>query len=185
MTADFLLTFSCYMTFTFYPELPADVGEPAALLGGETPHHSGRTEYLVVRDGEQTRAFEIPYEYHCGPFKEAAVEGDLLLVGHEAYFYLYELSAHQSLLVLELNGYFSHFYIHGDHFYVADAQGLHCVDRKGTVLWTNHHLGLDGVVVERFTDQHLYGSGEWDPPGDWKGFVLELATGQNVVGTIG
>lgn len=108
------------MIFTFYPNIIPDVGE-AEVISGEATFHFGNSEYLVVQDGEEKRAFKIIYEANCSPFKEAAIQDDLLLVGHEEHFYLYDLKAKRSLLALKMNGYFGHLYLDEDFFYVADA----------------------------------------------------------------
>lgn len=166
------------MIFTFYPDLPAEV-EDAEVISGEAPFHFSRSEYLVVEDNEEKRAFKIVYGGHCSPFREAVISENLLLVGHEEHFYLYDLKAKNSLLVLEMNGYFGHLYIDKQHFFVADAEGLFCIERNGSIVWHSKNLGIDGVIVEKFTDSQIYGSGEWDPPGGWKDFVLDRKTGKS------
>ena len=55
---------------------------------------------------------------------------------------------------------------------------LFCVDGYGKVICRTPNLGIDGVIIERFTEEKLYGSGEWDPPGGWRDFVLDLKTGK-------
>ncbi len=172
------------MTFTFYPDIVPDAGE-AEIISGEVPFHFSNSEYLVVRNGDESRVFKIIYEYRCSPFKEATIHADLLLVGHQEHFYLYDLKSKQSLLVLKMNGYFGHLYIEGNYFFIADSAGLFCIDKSGKILWHNNNLGIDGVIIEKFSENKIYGSGEWDPPGGWEDFVLDKRTGKSTTAYFG
>jgi hypothetical protein len=172
------------MIFTFYPDIIADVGE-AEVISGETPFHFSNFEFLVVRNRDEKRAFKIIYEFHCSPFKEAAIHDNLLLVGHEEHFYLYDLQAKQSLLVLKMNWYFGALYIDKNYFFVADAEGLFCIDKNANIIWHNGNLGMDGVIIEQLTENQIHGSGEWDPPGGWKNFVLDKKTGKSTTAYFG
>jgi hypothetical protein len=77
-----------------------------------------------------------------------------------------------------MSGYYGHLYVDDEYFYVADAESLFCIDKAGSVIWHSKNLGIDGVIVEKFTASQIYGSGEWDPPGGWKDFVLDKKTGK-------
>lgn len=72
---------------------------------------------------------------------------------------------------------FDSLYSDNNLFYVADASGLRCIDKKGNILWTNPALGIDGVVIYEFTDNKILGSGEFDPPGGWEDFAIDKKTG--------
>jgi hypothetical protein len=65
---------------------------------------------------------------------------------------------------------------------VTDAAKLYCINDKGKIIWKNDHLGIDGVIIDSFSKDKIYGSGEWDPPGGWKDFVIDLKTGQTLIG---
>lgn len=166
------------MTFTFYESLPANYRGTASIISGQGSLQFAGTEYLLVREADTVDAFEIKYEYHCNPFKQAAIVDNLLLVGHEGQFYLYDLTAQQHISTLNMRGYFGHFYIYQDHFYLADSSGLLCLNKNGHVLWRTSGLGIDGVIVQEFTDEKIFGSGECDPPGGWQDFILDLKTGK-------
>ncbi|NTS44010.1 hypothetical protein HRG84_24235 [Flavisolibacter sp. BT320] len=172
------------MIFTFYPDIIPDVGE-SEIISGEIPFHFSSSEYLVVRNGDEKRAFKINYEHHCSPFKEAAIRENLLLVGHEEHFYLYDMAAKRNILVLKMEWYFGHLYFDEDFFYVADAQGLYKINGKGEIIWHNDNLGIDGVIIDKFTQNQIFGSGEWDPPGGWRGFVLDKKTGKSTTAYFG
>ena len=165
------------MIFEFYPDIVPEF-EEAEIISGEASFHFNLSEYLIFQNGDEKRAFKIIYQCHCSPFKEAAIHKDLLLVGHEEHFYLYDLQAKQNLLVLMVEGYFGHLYIDENYFFVADAGGLFCIDTSGKIIWHNNQLGIDGVIIEKFTENLIQGIGEWDPPGGWKDFVLDKRTGK-------
>lgn len=79
-----------------------------------------------------------------------------------------------------MDGYFGHLYYDNGAFYIADAIGLHCIDKNGQILWYNAELGIDGVIVNEFTDSMIFGSGEFDPPGGWIDFSIDKLTGTKV-----
>jgi hypothetical protein len=169
------------MTFTFSPSIPADYFAEPGLISGQNSIDFNDYEYLLVEDErENVVIYKINYETHCSPFKEAAIEGNLLLVGHEEHFYIYDIVKKQNIITLEMSGYFSNFYIQDEFFYVADAGSLFCLNEKGNVIWRSTHLGIDGVLIEKFTENEIHGSGEWDPPGGWVDFKLDLITGEKI-----
>jgi hypothetical protein len=169
------------MNFTFSPHIPADYLGMPELISGQNPIVYNWDEYLLVEDKRKNvTIYRINYETHCGPFKQAAIDGNLLLVGHEEHFYLYDLVSKQNIVALSMSGYFSNFYIQNEYFYVSDAGSLFCLNKKGNVIWKNANLGIDGVIVEKFTEEEIHGSGEWDPPGGWVDFKLDLRTGKKI-----
>jgi hypothetical protein len=61
---------------------------------------------------------------------------------------------------------------------VTDAGGLYCINKSGGITWKNANLGIDGVIINDIMDGKIHGSGEWDPPGGWRDFILEEDTGR-------
>jgi hypothetical protein len=59
------------------------------------------------------------------------------------------------------------------------------LNKNGKIIWVNTSLGIDGIIIERFSDDKIFGSGEWNPPGGWVHFVLELSAGKNVKDDVG
>lgn len=172
------------MIFTFYPDTIPDIAE-AEVISGEASFHFCNAEYLLAKNGDEKRTFKILYECHYSPFKEAAIKDNLLFVGHEGFFYLYDLKAKRSLLILKMNGYFGHLYLDNNYLFVADAEGLFCIDNTGEIIWHNYNLGIDGVIIQTFTEDKIYGNCEWDPPGGWRDFVLDKRTGKSITPGIG
>ena len=134
--------------------------------------------YLIIKsDDHSTSVFEIKYEHHCSSFRQALIVDNLLAVGYEEYFYLFDLTAKKVLLRLKLEGYFGHLYYDTDSFYIADAGGLYCMHKNASICWHNNGLAIDGVIIKEFTENKITGSGEWDPPGGWRNFILDRHTG--------
>ncbi len=76
------------------------------------------------------------------------------------------------------DGYFAHAYPLNDQLLIADASRLVCINERGEQLWKSDTLGIDGVVVDDVREGVIVGQGEWDPPGGWKPFRLDLASGE-------
>jgi hypothetical protein len=151
----------------------------AVLISGNTTAQFQNNIYILLKvGGEYKKAFEIRYEYHCSPFKETVVYNNQLAVGYEGFFYLFDITANKLLLCLEMSGYFGHLYLDKHAFFVTDAYGMYCICVDGQIRWRNRSLGIDGVTIEKIEDSKIYGSGEWDPPGGWKDFVIETKTGK-------
>lgn len=168
------------MPFTFSSTLPKDFREIPKIISGQQSIQYAGSAYLLAEDGDKAELFQIKYKCHCSPFKEATISENILIVGHEEHFYLYNLASQQNMLTLQMDGYFGHFYLQDDYIYVADSGTLFCLDKKGKTIWRNTNLGIDGVIIIEFTDNEIYGSGEWDPPGGWVDFILDLRTGRKV-----
>lgn len=174
---------NCYivpMHFRFTPDVPNGFHEQDVnIISGNDSLQFDNYEYLVCRkDSTITNVFRINYEYHCSPFKEALLIDDILAVGHEQHFYLYNLQTNTNILRLKVDGYFGHLYHHNGLLYIADACGIHCMDKAGKLFWANDNLAIDGVTIHKFEQDKIYVSGEWDPPGGWRNAILDLATGK-------
>jgi hypothetical protein len=162
------------MSYHFTDDPPTGA-DPVLLAGGR--HHPVRV-YLVGAPGQPV--FELRSPHHCSPFREAAVAGNLLAVGWEQDFCLYDLAAGRRLLEECLNGYFGHLYVEGGLFYVASAEEITCVAPSGEILWRSPDVGVDGVEIERFLPNQIIGRGDMDPPGGWVPFVLDRASGRAI-----
>jgi hypothetical protein len=87
-----------------------------------------------------------------------------------------------------LSGYFGHLYDSRDLDHLdrqisvlatSESEVL-AFDRTGGLLWNQHDLGIDGVVLHRATPGRIGGEGEWDPPGGWQPFSLRSDTGSKI-----
>ncbi|MBL7997852.1 MAG: hypothetical protein JNL32_04345 [Candidatus Kapabacteria bacterium] len=166
------------MKLEFTNTISDDIKLNSVLMSGcMSADYSNQIFLTLSEDGTIMRLYKIKYERHCSPFKEALLFDNLLAVGHEEHFYLFDMTTNQNIVRLALSGYFGHLYYDNQLFYIADAHGLHCIDKNGEIHWTNLELAIDGVIVHGFTDNIILGSGEFDPPGGWVDFSIEKATG--------
>lgn len=168
------------MTLAFSEEAPATAADVIIISGDSSLTLKGRA-YMTCRDDNKTEpVFEIRYAIHCGPFMQAEINDAVLAVGHEGFFYLFDLVKSETLLRLEMDQYFGSFRYEEAHWYVADNAGIYCLDHAGNLRWKNEALGYDGVIIEKTDATKIYGSGEWDPPGGWVEFVVEKQTGKRL-----
>ena len=165
------------MIFTFLDKLPNELNIDPVLISGPVSSALSMLEYLVVNQPGNRQVFEIRYDFHCSPFKQAILIDNLLAVGHEGYFYLFDLTATVNKLRLSMKGYFGKLYFNDGLFFIADASSVYCLDKNGSIHWKNNSLGIDGVIINAFTNEEILGSGEWDPPGGWQDFALNKSTG--------
>jgi hypothetical protein len=166
------------MTIQFIDDIKDNTNLKPVLISGSTSANYSNQKYLRLVDNETvTGLYEIKYHAHCSPFKEALLVENSLAVGHEEHFYLFNIVTNQNVLRLKMNGYFGHLYFDREFFYVADAKGIHCIDKTGNIRWSNLELALDGVIVNECSGDRIIGSGELDPPGGWEDFSLNKETG--------
>ncbi|TWF42586.1 membrane associated rhomboid family serine protease [Chitinophaga polysaccharea] len=170
---------SCRPGFYFSNVLPADYAP--ILISGEDTRALANFVYVVYEDADTgiKSVYEIRSQFHVGQYGwQAFLAGQLLVIGHEDFFYLYDLKQQSNLLRLELNGYFGQCREDNGHFFVTDSTGIYCIDKQGRVRWHNDNLAIDGVIINSFEGKHIKADGEWDPPGGWRPFVLDAATGE-------
>jgi hypothetical protein len=166
------------MNFIFSNDIPGSVQLKPILISGPDSTQFGVKEFLILeRNGEAEGLFEIRYEYHCSPFKQAIIIDQILAVGFEEYFYMFDIIKKSNMLKLKMGGYFGHLYYNNEFFYITDSGGVFCIDKKGSLIWHNNNLAIDGVIINEFTDNKIFGSGECDPPGGWRDFILDRQTG--------
>ncbi len=168
------------MKIAFIHNIPKNYPKSSILISGQSSRNLKREQLLSVsNESEIIGVYEIRYEYHCSPFKQADILDDVIAVGFEEHFYLFDFVKEVKLLVLKLSGYFGYTHYNNDLIYVADASGLYCIEKRGNIIWSNDGLGIDGVTIDKFNESEIHGSGEWDPPNGWRDFVLDKQTGKN------
>jgi hypothetical protein len=160
----------------FLDNIPAGfTGNPVLISGNESINYKNIT-YLYNREDEAL--YEIRHEYYVMPFSEAVKEGSVLAVGIYDHFYLFNISSNKSMLALKLNFYFNKLYWYNDDFFVTDACEMYRINTFGQVKWKSNTLGIDGVLIHKFNEGKIYGSGQIDPPDTWDEFILDINTGR-------
>jgi hypothetical protein len=165
----------------FTNKIPTGHTESAILISGKESVNEKGQEFLLLKQNDKIqKVFEIKYTTYGGPYKEAVVFNNLLIVGHYQFVYIYDLLQNNGILRMEVSGYFGHIYIDGDKFYISDASGIYCFNGTGRVVWRNTQLGIDGVFISDFNNTEITGSGQWDPPDGWNDFILDKETGYKI-----
>lgn len=167
------------MKVEFIEDIPENYPESPILISGKPSIYFNRRQFLsLTKQNGKLTIYEIRYEYHGSPFRQIEFLKNTLVVGHEEHCYLFDIHTNSEIKILKLSGYFGKIYLEDECIYIADANGLFCLNMDGTERWSNGNLGIDGVIIHDFGDSSIYGSGEWDPPGGWKDFVIDKKTGK-------
>ncbi|MFT3796608.1 hypothetical protein [Flavobacterium sp.] len=165
------------MKFKFSPSIPESVWPKSTLLSDNTPSEFTESVYMIDADSEYPVAYEIKYEYDFNPFKEGLIVGDILAVGIQNHFYLFDLKTQKNILSQEIEGYFCKIYFDEDKFFVTGASGVYAISKEGKLLWENNRLGVDGVLIGEINENALFLNAQIDPPDGWKGFRLNKKNG--------
>lgn len=166
------------MTFTFTNKLPDNLDNAPVLISGYESSQLDNNEYLLIEGhNDQLSIYEIRYKAGCSPFKEAIIIDNLLAVGHEEHFYLFDIIPRRTILRLEVSGYFGQLYFNDGQFLVACASGLYSINKTGKITWQNLNLSIDGTLVTTVSDGKIYCRCQLDPPDGWKNLVLNNRTG--------
>lgn len=136
--------------------------------------HSGMPLFLVS-------VYAARGEYVC--FREALVWRNWAVVGYGHSVYFVDLTTHESKqhwldAVSATMPYFGHLYPGYDHLLVATGSNIIRFDKAAEIVWASQDVGLDGVLIHDVDGERIRGDGEWDPPGGWLPFTMDLRTGQ-------
>lgn len=150
----------------------------APLVLGAAPEGRGTPGAFVLVEADEEPLLRV--DLYAGPscfaFEDAIVWSGLLVIGWGERAHLVDLRTRETTS-LELGGYFGHLYACPDYLLIASCDRLLRVAPDRSTLWRSAPLGVDGVLVADVVDGVIRGSGEWDPPGGWVPFTLDLASG--------
>lgn len=144
----------------------------------------------VLRDGKPLFSVTLHEPPMVEAWREACcLEDCILLAGYRHVHVIDTCGPARLRCSVPLEGYFSGFTAPDDIDAPQDAFtvlvegccGVVRFDAAGEVIWANETLAIDGVVLHRLIDGSLLGEGEWDPPGGWVPFSLDIETGRTLV----
>ncbi|WP_312925101.1 hypothetical protein [Atlantibacter hermannii] len=100
------------------------------------------------------------------------------------HFHIIDLATH-SFKSHPLGDYVGHIYsipdVHSDRLYDRVMVTTYChvflIDMAAGILWKSGQCAIDGVIITSIENDTVFGFGEWDPPGGWESFKLDLKTG--------
>jgi len=150
---------------------------------GYRPYRDPSITCVVGSDGDAEFAIDVyadTDEYSC--FQEAVIWGHWSVIGfgHSVYFVdVATRDVRQYWLdsVTTACPYFGHLYTGEGFLLVASGSNLWRFDSEAALVWTTQDVGLDGVLVHDVGSGVIRGDGEWDPPGGWLSFRVDLDTG--------
>lgn len=64
-----------------------------------------------------------------------------------------------------------------DQVLVTTYAHVFLIDIHAGILWKSGRCAIDGVIISSVENDAVLGQGEWDPPGGWRPFKLDLKTG--------
>ena len=108
--------------------------------------------------------------------QDAIAWKEVLVVGVAERIYMLTPSGNLICSIV-LNDYFCEFSSDNDWLLVATGSRVHRLDNLGQLIWTSPPVANDGVVIGHVTDWLIQGEGQWDPPGGWRPFSLNLSNG--------
>lgn len=111
-------------------------------------------------------------------FSESVIWRDWVIIGfgHRLYFVNLNLSDRKTLM-FNLGSYFGHLYMTKDLLLAASTSQIFCFNPEGLQLWSSNTLGIDGVVIKEIGVESIIGEGNWDPPGGWQSFTINIKNG--------
>ncbi len=166
-------------TIEFHSTLDARWADVASIRLGTVPAGLGTPDrYLTLDDqcGAPLRFDLFRSNDECYAFEEACRWCSFVAIGWGHHLYL-AAPATQDLIAVDLGAYFSQLYPLADYLLVASAERMFCIGRDRTLTWQSEPVGIDGLIVDQVEDGVVYGQGEWDPPGGWRPFSVDLRTG--------
>ncbi|MBP6120769.1 MULTISPECIES: hypothetical protein [Providencia] len=118
-------------------------------------------------------------------FKEIKINQEIVAILHGVHVHLYNLETGSTYSVA-FNDYVGHIYstpnIHSNKltsdFIVTTFQYAFLVNINSGIKWRSPQCAIDGVIIHEIDNDIIYGSGEWDPPGGWEPFQLDIYTGK-------
>lgn len=161
-------------------ELPWTQMEPIRL--GRVPTGRGTADrFVVVESGKapllRVDLYKSSEESYA--FEQVCFWYAFVVIGWGHCVYLIEPRT-RAVTTLDLGSYFGHLYPGEECLLVASAERLFRVELDGHQSWQSDDLGIDGVVVDLVAGDVIRGSGEWDPPGGWRPFQVNMINGQRI-----
>jgi hypothetical protein len=152
--------------------------EPLQL--GTVPHRlptAGGFVTVVLADGSRVRIDLYGAHDECYVFESALVWENFVAIGCGSQAYFFD-TVKRTTKRFPLSVYFGSFFDAGELLLVASCTDLLAFDAAGELVWQSETLGIDGVLVDCIEGNTIFGRGEWDPPGGWQPFRLDLRTGR-------
>jgi len=146
---------------------------------GAIPGGEGTPDCYVTVETMGKKRLRI--DVYTGPdrgfvFEKPMIWGSFVVIGLGNYVYLVCLKSLE-VRTFDLGNYLSQLWPTEEYLLVASAERLFQIERSGSLKWSSERLGVDGVRIVRVHHDAIDGEGEWNPPGGWKPFRVNLKSG--------
>jgi hypothetical protein len=166
--------------FDEWRHVPHFVVGQASVTGAEPVFSLG-----IIAGGSPTWRIDLHRGLGDSCFQDVRCVGSSVYIGYGQHVIVFE-SEHERVSLHPLDGYFGHLYVAADldatgsvfGLLASSASELLRFDDYGQLLWRRFGLGIDGVLVESIDQGMVLGRGEWDPPGGWRPYRLQLNSGE-------
>jgi len=156
-------------------------------VGRRTPASEAVARVGVTVDGSPRLRVDVFANHEHEAFRETRCIAPVVAIGYGGHAHFVDVETKEARSV-ELSGYFGALYTPGDFgvpdhpfdFLVGSADALHRFAADGSLVWTAGEVAIDGVSVHDVVDGVVVGTGDWDPPGGWREFRVDLATGARI-----
>lgn len=103
------------------------------------------------------------------------------------HFHVFDIATH-AFRSYPLGDYVGHIYsvpdINSDRLHDRVLVATYChvflIDIHAGIFWKSSECAIDGVIITSIENDMVLGLGEWDPPGGWETFKLDLRTGISI-----
>lgn len=137
---------------------------------------SGGRIYSIDKDGSPYLEIEISSE-SWNPFNAECFFQEHFCIGNGNEVYFINLQTKEVKIVL-CDLYFGYFYIYKDRLYVASNSQLLCFNSACELLWQTERIAVDGLCVDKFSEDSIFVSCEIDPPNHWINYQLSIHDGK-------
>jgi len=147
-------------------------------------------EVIVCKDNEPVIVLCIFIEIDSGGFlleqcfSELLVNDRHIAILYGQHIHIFDIASRQ-VKSFFLNDYVGHIYpvpdvfseVLSDNFLVTTFEYTFLINIESGIVWKSARCAIDGVIIHSIEGNVISGSGEWDPPGGWKPFSLQLSDG--------
>lgn len=146
---------------------------------GLVPAHLPTPSFYVTAEENGSPLLRIDvysYGWDCFYFQDAIFWKSNIVIGFGSHVHAISI-ADRSAVTIPLDSYYGHLYPTSEYLLIASGECLVRMEPDRSIRWQSDVLGIDGVIVDESGPEVIRGEGEWDPPGGWKPFTVDPATG--------
>jgi hypothetical protein len=147
-------------------------------VGGRPARQTAPDRIVTVADaGAPILRVDVWIDYPAALHaQDAIIWHGTLCIGFGDDVHLVSLTD-RSVVTIPLHGYFDGLHPSDEFLLIASQDRVFRIAPDRALTWTSDFVAVDGVIISDIEPDRITGSGEWDPPGGWRDFVLDTTTG--------